>query len=150
MTHPFCDEWRFDFLSFRRRLRKSTQYIVQMVNIRNQQNIQFDQTSQQYKTYHYRYGNDTYLIRNTYLKYIYVFCIWNTFWKCILYLYFKYILMHLYFNFKAKNTKYILMRKYDVIALISKHILSCLSWFLPVLPIWTCAGSDCTITTLTA
>ena len=79
-------------------------------------------------------------IWNTYLKYIHAFCIWNTFWKCILYLYLKYILMYLYFIFKQKNTKYILMRKYDVIALISKHILSCLPWFLPVLPMWPCAG----------
>jgi len=53
----------------------------------------------------------------------FVFCISNTFWKCILYLYLKYILMYLYFIFQAKNTKYILMRKYDAIALISKHIL---------------------------
>jgi len=85
-------------------------------------------------------------IRNTYLKYIYVFCIciWNTFWCiCIL--------------FQAKNTKYILMWKYDVIALISKHIFSCLPWFLPVLPICPCAGwvrlhnyrIDCIITALT-
>jgi len=40
---------------------------------------------------------------------IQVFENWNTFWKCNLYLYLKYMLMYLYFVFQAKNTKYILI-----------------------------------------
>ena len=57
----------------------------------------------------------------------FVFCIWNTFQKCILYLYLKYILMYLYFIFQAKNAKYILMWKYDVTALISISTCSAVS-----------------------
>jgi len=38
-----------------------------------------------------------------------------------------------YFIFSSKKYKIHLMRKYDVTALISKHILSCRPCFLPVL-----------------
>ena len=63
-----------------------------------------------------------------YLRYIYVFCILYSKYISKMYFVFVFeiricILMYLYFIIQAKNTKYILMRKYDAIALISKHIL---------------------------